>query len=97
MFYTEWCDERGLPYDNEEQKLAWERWCEEEAKKRCPTLLPCLDYYYITRTWMQDREEELRRRSRGKWHRIIFPKAKIPILDIPALANNPWLGWHGCE
>lgn len=49
------------------------------------------------RTWWDDRAMELERRSRGRLYRIIFPAGRIPILSLPALANNPWLGYHGLD
>lgn len=34
----------------------------------------------ILRTWMEDRAEELRRRERGKFWRIIFPRQPLRIV-----------------
>jgi len=95
LSYTDWCDERDLPYENDEQKIAWLRWCEEEANKPRPTPLPCFDLR-ITRTWQDDRDAERKRRSYGILYRLIFPPP-IPVVAFPRLAKNEWLGWHGLD
>lgn len=77
--YTEWCDERRFPYDDEERKLLWKKWCEEEIKRRKPA--PKTEHnWFITRTWMQDRADELRRRSYRIHYRVIWPKHPLRIV-----------------
>ena len=46
----------------------------------------------VTRTWMQNREDELRRHSYHRFYRIIFPPP-IPILWFPPLARNEEVDW----
>jgi hypothetical protein len=50
----------------------------------------------ILRMWMKDRDAELRRRSYRILYRLTFPPP-IPIVSLPPLAKNKWLGWHGMD
>jgi hypothetical protein len=49
-----------------------------------------------TRTWKDDRADELRRRSYRVFYRVIFPPP-IPIVAFPPLAKNERFGWHGLD
>jgi hypothetical protein len=51
----------------------------------------------IISTWRDEKEDELRRRKWAfrRWKRILFPKAKIPIIFLPPLSDNSCLGWRG--
>jgi hypothetical protein len=96
LSYTEWCDHHHFPYDNDpDRRAAWKQFCENEERRPQPTPTRGLDGT-ITRTWIQDRQAELNRRSYRVFYRLIFPPP-IPILSVTPLANNPWLGWHGID
>ena len=49
-----------------------------------------------SRTWKDDRADELGRRSYNRFYWIIFPPP-ITMLWFPPLAKNEWLGWHGMD
>ena|SRR5271170_1462400 len=95
LFYTEWCDKHGLCYDNEQHKAAWLKWSEEEMRKPRPTPMPFVDNR-VMRTWKDDREAELQRRSYRIFYKIIWPPP-MPLVSFPSLADNPWLGYHGWD
>ena len=78
--YLEWCEKRGLPYDDEESKRLWKKWCDDEFNNRKPDPPPTRDSGRFIRTWMQDREDELRRRANRIRYRIIWPKQPLRVV-----------------
>ncbi|HUJ08538.1 MAG TPA: hypothetical protein VL171_00790 [Verrucomicrobiae bacterium] len=49
-----------------------------------------------TRTWKDERANEMRRQSNRVFYKVVFPPP-IPIISLPPLALNDWLGWHGLD
>jgi len=95
LFYSEWCDQRGLDYTDEANRVAYEASCKAEADRPQTKPNPAVSCS-MTRTWMDDRAEELRRLSYRIFYKLIFPPP-IPIVTFPPLANNEWLGWNGMD
>jgi hypothetical protein len=79
LFYSEWCDQRGLDYTDDANRAAYEAYCKAEMDKLQPVPIPTLSGK-ITQTWMDDRAEELRRRSYGRPLRVIWPKQPLRIV-----------------
>ena len=79
LFYSEWCDKHGFDYTNDAHRAAWEAYCEAELRKPLSMPSPSISGR-ITRTWRDDRVEELHRRSYGRVLRIIWPRQPLRIV-----------------
>ena len=79
LFYSEWCDKHGFDYTDQAHRAAWHAYCEAEMRKPLPKSFPTLSGT-ITRTWMDDRAAELRRRSYKRLYRIIWPSQPLKIV-----------------
>jgi hypothetical protein len=81
LSYTEWCDNNGFGYADEDHRAAWEEYCHAELRQPRPTSTRRLSGR-ITMTWQQEREAELRRRSYQRhWH-IIWPRHRLRLVSL---------------
>ena len=78
--YVAWCHKNGFDYNKVDHHDAWHRYVDAEMRQPHPTPLPGLNGR-ITRTWMQDREAELRRRSHG-FMRVIWPRHALRLISL---------------
>jgi hypothetical protein len=79
--YVEWCHENGFDYNKVDHHEAWHRYMDAELREPAPTSTGRLSGR-ITRTWMQDREAELRRRSYQRHWQIIWPRQPLRIVSL---------------
>jgi hypothetical protein len=79
LFFTEWCDENGFDYFDPDARTAWERYCQAEYSRPAPKSSGDL-CGGITRTWREDRADELLRRAKNTFYKVIWPKEAIKIL-----------------
>ena len=87
LFYTEWCDKHGFDYADPDARIGWKRYSQEEMRRPQPKPTPYLSGQ-ITRTWMDARADELRRRSYQRLYRIIWPTQPLKIVRF-SVASQP--------
>jgi len=79
MSLTEWCDHHGFDYFDEDRRAAWQHYVEAEMCKPQPIPIAKLSGR-ITRTWVDDRADELRRRSYRRLWRVIWTSQPLRIV-----------------
>jgi hypothetical protein len=84
LFYDEFCKKNGWSYSDDpkieaSRRAAWSAY-NEAIMRRTENTVQQPFSGRITRTWMDDRAEELRRRSYRRLYWIIFPRQPLRIV-----------------